>query len=504
MFWYAVEKGDSLWMIAKKFGISLENLIKANSQIKDPNKIGIGEQVGIPLEEENGCFCYVVQSGDTMWAISKKFHIPREELLLANPQVEDADEILTGQNILIPQGREVCGDVGIERNNGAVYYVKNGDTLFLIAQRYALNMDTLKRANPEIGSGELLREGMQLYLPGFHYRKGGETLRSVAERYGVALEDLIEINPQLGMDDSVSGGEKIAIPRRRNGDIAVYTVKQGDTLYKIAQKYNISPEALLLANTDVVDSELIYPEQQLAVPGPYLVGKGDTFYCIGTLYGVSTASLVAANPDLNVDTLPVGAMVRIPVAESREARKGNEACGGVDYVMQSGDTLSSVARMYRVPLNELLYANEISDADKDDIRPGTVIHVPTGYVQCVCYEASCGDTLWRIAAKYGIRAGDLLTANPQISDGERIRIGDVLMIPLHTSCCDGLYREETTSPLVYPAVYTVQSGDTLYSVARRFGISVAQLRSANEAVKERDMIFPGQQLIILPERFREE
>lgn len=491
-------------MIAKKFGISLENLIKANPQVKDPNKIGIGERVGIPLEEENGCFCYVVQSGDTMWSIAKKFHVSGDELLSVNPHVEDADQLRPGQTVQIPRNRESGGDTGIERNNGALYYVKSGDTLFLIAQRYAMNMDTLKRANPEIGSDENLREGMQLYLPGFHYRKNGETLRSVAKRYGVALEDLIEINPQLGIDDSVTTGEKIAIPRRPNGDMAVYTVKPGDTLYKIAQKYNVPVEALLFANADIVDSELIYPEQQLSVPGPYLLGKGDTFYRIGTLYGVSTASLVAANPDLNADTLPVGAMVRIPAAARGEARKDPEAHGGVDYVLQSGDTLSSVAKMYRVPLDELLRANEISDVDPEETRPGTVIHVPTGYVQCVCYEAGSGDTLWRIAAKYGIRAGDLLTANPQISDGERIGVGEVLMIPLYSVQDNGLYREEPTYSLAYPEIYTVQSGDTPYSVAHRFGISVSQLRAANKALNGRDMIFPGQQLIVLPERFREE
>ena len=72
MFYYTVAKGDSLWMIAKKFGISLEDLIKANPQIKDPNKIYEGNRVRIPLGQDEGRPYYVVQSGDTMWAIAKK------------------------------------------------------------------------------------------------------------------------------------------------------------------------------------------------------------------------------------------------------------------------------------------------------------------------------------------------------------------------------------------------------------------------------------------------
>lgn len=497
MFWYLVEKGDSLWMIAKKFGISLENLIKANPQIKDPNKIGVGDRVGIPLEEENGCACYVVQSGDTMWSIAKKFSISPEALIAANPQVGDADKLQTGERIRIPLDGD-GGDTGIERNNGAIYYVKKGDTLFLIAQRYALNMDTLRRANPELGAGEALKEGMQLYLPGFHYRRNGETLSSIAAAYGVPLEALVAVNPRLGTGNGASAGEKLAIPRRANGDMAVYTVKQGDTLYKIAQKYNLPVEALLVANDDVIDSDLIYPDQKLAVPGPYIIAKGDTFYRIGTIYGISVSSLKAANPHLDAEALPVGAMVRIPASRGGISEKNEAGAGGVDYVVQSGDTLRSVAGMYRVPLAELLRANDIDEED-GILRPGTVLHVPTGYVQCVCYGAEHGDTLWRIAAKYGIRAGELLEANPGIRDGEELRGGELLMIPLRREERQG----SADAPLAYPEVYTVESGDTLSSVAHRFGISVAQLRAANEAVKERDMIFPGQRLILLPERFRE-
>lgn len=50
---YTVVKGDTLWLIAKKFGVTLEELIKANPQIKDPNKIYPGNKVNIPLPSKH-------------------------------------------------------------------------------------------------------------------------------------------------------------------------------------------------------------------------------------------------------------------------------------------------------------------------------------------------------------------------------------------------------------------------------------------------------------------
>ena len=82
---YMISKGDTLWMIAKKFGVSLEALIKANPQIKDPNKIRVGETVRIPLEEIDGRIVYTAQNGDTMWNIARKFGVSTEALLLKIP-----------------------------------------------------------------------------------------------------------------------------------------------------------------------------------------------------------------------------------------------------------------------------------------------------------------------------------------------------------------------------------------------------------------------------------
>lgn len=550
---YMISKGDTLWMIAKKFGITLEALIKANPQIKDPNKIREGDMVQIPLEEVDGKVVYVVQSGDTMWSIARKFGVTVEALLKENPQITDADALSAGWKIRTPGGDE-CGDtlvtyrvqrgdtlwkiaqkfqiplesllkanpqitdenaimegqvlqvpgsmssghpIGI--NNGALYFVKSGDTLFQIAQRYALPLETLRKANPQIGDENRFASGMQLYLPGFHHVKSGETLYSIAMYYRVSLEDLIRVNPQVTDTDDINAGDKIAIPRQESGDMATYTVKQGDTLYKIVQKYNVSVEAVLMHNRDIVSSDLIFPCQRLQIPGPHLLQRGQNLLILSEIYDVPLGDLKEANPDLDEEKLRPQEMIRIPAADTGSCRyRGTEDCGGVDYVVQSGDTLSSIAAMYHVSLSALGRANShISDMNR--IMPGTIVHVPTGFVECVCHLVKRGETIWQIAAMHGLTVNALMRANPQLEDMDRIMAGQVLMIPLRHIQKRGEEEEtEISRAITYPELYVAQRGDTLSSIAARFGTSVKQLRLANETLREDDRIAPGQQLVVLP------
>lgn len=566
---YVVAQGDTLWLIAKRFGVSLEDMIKGNPGIKDPNKIAPGDRVAIPLPEDEGFMTYAVQNGDTMWSIARKFDLPRDILVRANEAVENGDFLSPGCKLRIPAEKpdsaglrytvqpgdsywSIAGRFGLSlstllranpeisdeedlrpgqvlqlprpttrkdscdkqlTNHSAVYYVKNGDVLLDIAQRYAMKPDQLAAVNPQIRDMERLNGGMQLYLPGFHYVKAGESLYDLAEGYGVSLESLLRANSWLIAADAVGEGDKLAIPRRENGEMALYTVNQGDTLYKIAQRYNIAVEAILRVNPDVSASDLIYPCQTIIIPGPHFARKGQTTAEIARLYGVDAEALLRLNPGLG-DAPALWQSVRIPDAEKgscrqkeepeaemgREVRKADTAMG-VDYVVQSGDTMYGIASMYHVAPAALIAANpEVTDADR--ITPGMMLHVPTGYVECVCHMVKRGETVWRIAAMYRLRVDTLLAANPQLKTGDDLCPGGILMIPIR--CGDEEKRQMDTPkadndiPRDYPEIYIVQTGDTLGSIAARFGITGRELRIANEAIGEDEEVFPGQELIVLP------
>lgn len=90
----------------------------------------------------------------------------------------------------------------------------------------------------------------------------GDTLESIAKKFNTTIKNLQEINDK----DYISMGELIIVPNDRKSDwFDVYTVQQGDNLYAIAQKYNISLIDLL--NINGLDKDnYIYPGQELMVP----------------------------------------------------------------------------------------------------------------------------------------------------------------------------------------------------------------------------------------------
>lgn len=96
---YTVVKGDTMWGIARKNGVSLSDLISANPQIKNLALITPGQIINIPTTSTS---TYKVMPGDTMWGIAKKYGVGLSDLLTANPQIKNSSLITVGQTINIP------------------------------------------------------------------------------------------------------------------------------------------------------------------------------------------------------------------------------------------------------------------------------------------------------------------------------------------------------------------------------------------------------------------
>lgn len=97
---YTVVNGDTLWGIANKKNISLNDLIAANPQISNKNLILPGQIVKIPESASQGS--YTVKYGDTLWGIASKNGIKINDLINANPQISNVGFILPGQKINFP------------------------------------------------------------------------------------------------------------------------------------------------------------------------------------------------------------------------------------------------------------------------------------------------------------------------------------------------------------------------------------------------------------------
>lgn len=148
--YYVVKKGDSLWKIATSYGISVDELKKANNLTS--NNLDIGQLLFIPSkdEEEIGVV-YVVKAGDSLWKIANSYGISVSELKSANNLSSDVLSI--GQQLKIPSG-------GV---SGTIYVVKAGDSLWKISNNYGVSVDSIKKLNNL--TSNLLSIGQQLKIP---------------------------------------------------------------------------------------------------------------------------------------------------------------------------------------------------------------------------------------------------------------------------------------------------------------------------------------------------
>jgi tyrosinase len=94
---YYVKKGDTLRIIAAKFNITVDIILKVNTQITNPNLIHVGQAITIPT----GVSTHVVQKGDTLRIIANKYGTTVEKLLGLNPSIKNANLIYVGQLITL-------------------------------------------------------------------------------------------------------------------------------------------------------------------------------------------------------------------------------------------------------------------------------------------------------------------------------------------------------------------------------------------------------------------
>ena len=130
--YYIVQKGDTLYSISKKFQMKIEELKELNNISSDTLQVG---QVliinGNKMPDNNQK--YIVAKGDSLWGISKKYNIPINELIAIN-QLDDLT-LQIGQELIVTPS---------EQNS---YVVQKGDTLWSVAKKNGLSVEELKELN---------------------------------------------------------------------------------------------------------------------------------------------------------------------------------------------------------------------------------------------------------------------------------------------------------------------------------------------------------------------
>jgi LysM repeat protein len=201
-------------------------------------------------------------------------------------------------------------------------------------------------------------------------------------------------------------------------------------------------------------------------------------YGIAAHCGTTASALQLANPGLG-GWVYAGQVLVLPGAAWDN---GN---GTSTYVVARGDTLKSIAARYATTVDALARLNSIYNVNLIYVGqrltiPNTGSHVPPPPpTSGSTYVIQAGDTLRKLATRWGVTVYDILGVNPQIVNASLIYVGQVINVP------------GSSGTPATPVYYTVQYGDTLRIIANRYGTTVYNLQALNPQIWNPNWIFAG-------------
>lgn len=106
---HIVKAGETLYTLAKKYGLDLAKLLAANPDIADPDNVAVGQKVKIPLPPKPSVqpvgpvqHVHKVVQGDTLWKLAKQWNVPLADMIKANPHLKNPNVLMTGETVFIP------------------------------------------------------------------------------------------------------------------------------------------------------------------------------------------------------------------------------------------------------------------------------------------------------------------------------------------------------------------------------------------------------------------
>jgi len=228
-----------------------------------------------------------------------------------------------------------------------------------------------------------------------------------------------------------------------------HVVRSGETLGSIAQRNGTTVQALVEAN-GIANPNLIIAGTTLKVPGAagggsssagsHTVAAGDTLASIAARYGTTVSAIASANGISNPNLIVVGRSLQVsgaarPSTPAPGASSEGRQLAGQRHTVQRGDTIAGIAARYGIRTADLIAWNGLVDGKIYFttrlvlFNPGTLPAVGgTTSTPGGTHVVQSGQSLSSIASRYGVSASAIATANG-ISDPNRIRVGQTLTIP---------------------------------------------------------------------------
>lgn len=329
---YTVKPGDTLYGVSNQFGVSVTELAELNG-IKGSN-LPVGTVLKIPSKSgvnPNNMFMYTVEKGDTLYSIARKYNTTVNDII--NLNYLKSNNLSVGQVIRIPETYYNYDEMSAP--NYITYTVKSGDTLYSIASNNGVSVDTIISdnvlPNNNLSVGQILRlrvsdgEVLECFGPDFdipeeivpsvtYIVRAGDNLYNIAKQYNTSVSEIVRLNNLP--NNNLSVGQQLLIPTADISDSSsndssnIYIVKSGDSLYSIARRFGTSVNDIIrlnnLSGTSLsIGQSLVIPNNSSNVSNTYVVQKGDSLYSIALKFNTSVSSIKSKN-NLKSNLLSVG------------------------------------------------------------------------------------------------------------------------------------------------------------------------------------------------------
>ncbi|EPH96455.1 muramidase-2 [Enterococcus faecalis 13-SD-W-01] len=404
---------------------------------------------------------YTVKSGDSVWGISNTFGITMDQLIQWN-NIQN-NFIYPGQKLTIKgtqsggsttnnNNNAGSGSTGNTNNSGSqgsgTYTVKSGDSVWGISNAHGITMDQLIQWNNI--KNNFVYPGQKLVVS-----NGSST-------------------GNTGSNTNTSAGTGNTGGSTASG--ATYTVKAGDSVWSVSNKHGISMNQLIQWNN--IKNNFIYPGQKLVVKSG---GSNNT------LANTTTNNSNAANTN-----------------------NSNASSTGT-YTVKAGESVWSVANKNGITMDQLIQWNNIKNnfiypGQKLVVKGGSAVsnntttntntakpstpstttpNTSTSSTGDKTYTVKAGESVWSVANKHNITTDQFIQwnniKNNFIYPGQKVIVGK------------GQAQSQPTASTGEKR-YTVQSGESVWGVADKHNISMAQLIEWNNI--KNNFIYPGQSLIV--------
>jgi LysM repeat protein len=230
---YVVKNGDTLWRLSQTYGVSVQSILDLNPGV-NPQNLQIGSTLCLPhplptkgslvtkvppsvpspsVTCPTGAFSYTVQGGDTIWRLSQTYGVSVQSILDLNAGV-DPQNLQIGSTLCIPQALTPTAPQTTQifpiapappcSTGEFAYLIKEGDSICRIARKFYISVESILKRNPGINSS-FLQTGTYICLPMNccgrntcrYFVRAGDTLNRIANKFNVCPSALVAANPNI-------------------------------------------------------------------------------------------------------------------------------------------------------------------------------------------------------------------------------------------------------------------------------------------------------------------